>query len=91
VSYYFDGDYEQTVTIAKRVVSDRPDHPVIYRWLAAALGQLGRVDEARMALEKAIAIAPDTFNLYIRTRMPWMRQIDFEHMVDGIQKAGWRD
>ena len=91
VSYYFEHDYETAASIARRVVTDRPDHPWAYRWLAAALGQLGQSDKAHAALEKAISVAPQTFKLYVLSCVPWMRQEDYDHMIDGLRKAGWRD
>jgi adenylate cyclase len=90
LSYYFEGDYETTVAEAARLMADHPNHPLAYRWLAAALGQLGRTDEARAALDKAIAIAPDTFRLYVEQRVPWMAQADYDHMMDGLRKGGWQ-
>ena len=89
MSYYFECDYETTVAEATRLIADHPDHPFAYRWLAAALGQLGRTDEARVALDKAIEIAPDAFRLYVEQRVPWMRQAVYDHMLDGLRKAGW--
>jgi adenylate cyclase len=50
ISYYFEGDYENAVASARRLLADCPDHPWAYRWLAAALGQLGRIKEAHLAL-----------------------------------------
>ena len=91
LSYYFERDYENAVAVARRLLADRPDHPLAYRYLAAALGQLGRTDEARDALDKAIVIAPDAFHLYVRHRMSHMRQVDYDHMLDGLRKAGWQD
>ena len=90
MSYYFECDYETTVAEATRLIADRPDHPYAYRWLAAALGQLGRSEEARAVLDKAIAIAPDVFRLYVEQRVPWMGQAVYEHMLDGLRKAGWQ-
>ena len=89
-SYYIECDYENAVAAARRLIADRPDHPYAYRWLAAALGQLGRSDEARAALDKAIAIAPDVFRLYVEQRVPWMRQAVYDHMLEGLRKAGWQ-
>ena len=51
-----------------------PDFPLSYCRLAPGLGQLGRVNEAREALEQAVAHAPDLFNLYVRGRVPWIGQ-----------------
>ena len=62
-----------------------------HRWLAAALGQMGRTAEAKEALEKAIAIAPASFDMYVRGRVPWMRPEDHANMLEGLRRAGWKD
>jgi adenylate cyclase len=90
MSYYIEGDYETAVAEATRLIADRHDHPYAYRWLAAALGQLGRSDEARSALKKAIEIAPEVFRLFVEQRVPWMGQAVYDHMLDGLRKAGWQ-
>ena len=87
---YFSGEYEAAVEAAKRAVRANPDFSLAYRWLAAALGQLGRTPEAKEALEKAIAIAPAVFDLYVRQRVAWHRPEDYAHMLEGLRKAGWQ-
>jgi len=84
---YLSGKYEAAVEVARRVVRSNLDYPLAYRWLAAALGQLGRTAEAKEALEKAIAIGPASFDLYVR-RVPWHRPQDHAHMLEGLRKAG---
>ena len=84
-------EYEAAVEVAKRVVRSSPDYPLAYRWLAAALGQLGRAAEAKEALEKTIAVLPGSFETYVRNRVPWMRPEDHAHMLEGLRKAGWRE
>jgi adenylate cyclase len=86
---YFSRKYEAAVEAAKRAIRSYPDFPNTYRWLAAALGQMGRTAEAKEALEKAIAIAAGSFDMYVRGRVPWMRPEDHAHMLDGLRKAGW--
>jgi len=86
---YFSGEYNAAVEAAKRAVRTNPDFPLAYRWLAAALGQLGRSAEAKEALERAIAIAPATFDMYVRQRVPWHRSEDYARMLEGLRKAGW--
>lgn len=82
---------EAAVDTARRVIRLYPDFPLIYRWLAAALGQIGRVDEAHHALNKAIIIGGgSSFDTYVRERVPWHRVEDYEHMLDGLRKTGWR-
>ena len=36
------------------------------------------------------AIAPDVFHRFVDQRVPWMRQVDYDHMLDGLRKAGWQ-
>jgi adenylate cyclase len=90
LALYFSRDYEGAIQAAKQVIHSYPDHPLVYRWLAAALGQAGRIDEAGDALAKAIAIAPASFDLYVRRRAPWHRPEDHAHTLEGLRKAGWQ-
>ena len=91
IGHYFCREYEAAVEAAKRVIRSYPDFPNTYRWLAAALGQMDRTAEAKEALEKAIAMVPASFDLYVRARVPWMRPEDHAHMIEGLRKAGWRE
>jgi adenylate cyclase len=88
---YFSGEYEAAVEAAKRAIRTNPNFPLAYRWLAAALGQLGRILEANEALENAVAIAPAAFDMYVRQRASWHRPQDHGHMLDGLRKAGWEE
>ena len=78
------------IEAATRAIQSYPEYPHPYRWLAAALGQVGRAAAASAALEKAIAIVPGSFDMYVRSRVPWFRLEDYEHMIGGLRKAGWR-
>jgi adenylate cyclase len=91
ISYYFERDYAGAVRAAKRAITRFPDNPLPYRWLAAALGQIGPAAEASEALYRAVSIAPQQFDNYVQTRVPWHRHEDYEHMLDGLRKAGWQD
>jgi adenylate cyclase len=87
---YFSGDYAGAVEVAKRAIRSYPDFPNYYRWLAAALGQMGRIEEAKEALQKAMEIVPASFQSSVRERVPWMRPEDHAHMLEGLRKAGWQ-
>ncbi|MGC2414100.1 MAG: adenylate/guanylate cyclase domain-containing protein [Stellaceae bacterium] len=89
IGHYFCRDYQATVEAARHAIRAYPDFAFSYRWLAAALGQLGRAEEAKEALEKAVASAPATFDKYVLNRVPWHRPEDHAHMLDGLRKAGW--
>jgi tetratricopeptide (TPR) repeat protein len=88
IGLYFCRDYEAAIEAAKLTIRAYPEYPNTYRWLAAALGQTGRIEEAKEALEKAIALAPAVFDIYVRRRVPWHRPEDHAHMLEGLRKAG---
>jgi adenylate cyclase len=87
---YFCGEYDASIHAAKRLIRSYPDFPMIHRWSAAALGQLGRIAEAKEAFEKAVSCAPAAFDMYARKRAPWFRPEDHAHFLDGLRKAGWK-
>jgi adenylate cyclase len=89
LAHYFGRDYQAAVEEARRVIRTNPDFPHIYRWLAAALGQLGRTEEARKAFEHLNAIAPASLDVYVRHKFPAHRPEDYAHMMEGLRKAGW--
>jgi adenylate cyclase len=88
-AFYLCRDYEAAVNAAADAIRSYPDYPGPYRWLAVALGQLGS-NEAREALRRAVAIAPATFEKFVRARVPWIRPEDHAHMLEGLRKAGWQ-
>jgi adenylate cyclase len=88
IGLYFSRAYDEAVDAAQYLVRSFPEYPSSYRWLAAAFGQLGCVEEAKEALGKAMAIAPPPF---LRQRAPWYRPEDYAHFLEGLRKAGWRE
>jgi adenylate cyclase len=89
-AYYLNREYAEAANVAQRAVRDHPEFPLTYRWLAASLGQLGRVGEAADALHRALAISRVSFDYHVRTRPPWYRPEDHDHLLDGLRKAGWK-
>ena len=90
ISAYFERDYEAAVREAHQLINTYPDFPRSYPWLAASLGQLGRVEEASAALHKAMSTASDYFDFLVKARPPWFRPEDYEHVLEGLRKAGWQ-
>jgi adenylate cyclase len=90
ICHYLAEDYHATVDAAQRAIQDHPSVPRSYRWLAAAYGQLGQYDAAQGALRKAIELSPESFDFYVRSRPPWFRPEDHEHMLAGLRMAGWQ-
>jgi adenylate cyclase len=91
IGSYLEGDYVASEAMARRTIRTYPQLPRPYAWLAATLGQLGRADEARTALDKAIAASPSYFGFITRSRPPYYHRVeDHEHLLDGLRKAGWQ-
>jgi TolB-like protein len=87
---YFERDYVSAEATARRVIRAWPEFPRPYLAHAAALGQIGSSDEARAALDAAIAASPFHFEYRTRSCPPYIRPEDHEHLLDGLRKAGWR-
>jgi TolB-like protein len=87
------GSEEQAVAWCRRAIEANRNYPPAYFWLAAALAQLGRLDEARSALKGGLALNP-TFTIS-RARAAWRERSDdptylaqLEPIIDGLRKAG---
>lgn len=89
LAHYFCRDYAAAAQAAQRAIREFPNFPSPYRWLAAALGQLGRTEEAQAALGQAARISPAELDFQVRNRPPWFRPQEHEHMREGLVKAGW--
>jgi len=90
LGFYHARAYEHAVAAAEHAIRSFPEFKLPYRCLAASLGQLGRTEDAKAVLDKAIATAPDSFDMYVRQRVPWQRPEDHAHMLEGLRKAGWQ-
>ncbi len=90
ISYYFERDYPNALEALRRTISRYSEVPQAHRYLAATLGQLGHLEEARDALQQAMSISPASFDSYVSARPPWFRSADYDHMLEGLRKAGWQ-
>jgi adenylate cyclase len=89
-SQYQQNDYEGAIETARHVVREFPTFPPAYRWLAAALGQLGKTDEAAEALKTLIELAPSNIEVFLKGKPAWMLADRHAHMLDGLRKAAWK-
>ena len=87
------GSYEQAVAWFRRAIEANRNFPRAYFPLAAALAQLGRLDEARSAVKAGLALDP-AFTIS-RARANWTAWSDDptylaqrEPIYDGLRKAG---
>jgi TolB-like protein len=87
------GSWEQGVSWFRRAIEANRNYPVAFFGSAAALAQLGRMDEARSAVEAGLALNP-TFAIS-PARALWTAMSDdptylaqLEPLFDGMRKAG---
>ena len=87
------GSYEQAVAWFRRAIEANRNVPPAYFWLAAALTQLGRLDEAQSAVKAGLALNP-AFTIS-RARAAWTAMSDnptylaqLESIFEGLRKAG---
>jgi TolB-like protein/Flp pilus assembly protein TadD len=90
-SHFLERDYAAAVTVARRYIVAFPTHRGPRRVLVAALGQLGRQDEARTALRELLANPTGLPEMYLHYRPPFVRPEDHQHFLDGLRKAGWAE
>jgi adenylate cyclase len=89
---YLLGDYPEAIDAARRALQENPNQRLSFRWLVAALGQLGRTTEAQRIMDRLSAtIPPASIQEYWSYRWPWMREEDIANLLDGLRKAGWQD
>jgi adenylate cyclase len=86
-SYYFDRDYERCVAVCRQQLKAFPGISLLYGLLAAALAQLGRIEEAQSVLA-ALKKAGGSIRNH---RRPYHRLEDHELRLEGLRKAGWEE
>jgi TolB-like protein/class 3 adenylate cyclase len=87
------GSYEQAAAWLRRAIEVNRNYPAVYFHLAAALAQLGRLDEARSAVKAGLALNPTYALSHARvTRAArsddptYLAQL--EPIFEGMRKAG---
>ena len=93
--HYFRGDYEAVVWLMRRAIAAEPDEYVYYVNLVSALGHLGRLDEAALAIADMQALRArlgmTPVLLYYLNYWPFKFESDRALMRSGLEKAGLQD
>ena len=87
-AYVCMGRYEDAAAVLKRRIVRKPDTDMSRVLLAACYGHLGRADEARTLWQDALRVSPGYSLEHRRRVLPYKDPADFEHVVDGLRKAG---
>jgi adenylate cyclase len=89
--HYIGRQYERAAELARLATQRAPHYALGWRGLASALGQLGRIDEASVALARFLELVPDYATEAVARGMTGMRdEALFQHYLEGLRKAGWQ-
>ena len=87
-AYVCMGRYEDAAAVLKRRIVCKPDTDMSRILLASCYGHLGLTEEARSLWREALLISPGYSVEHRRRVLPYKNRADFEHVVDGLRKAG---
>jgi tetratricopeptide (TPR) repeat protein len=82
------GDDEEAARVLRRRITIKPGTDISRVLLAAALGHLGRYEEARHEWERARAINPSYSLRQKRAILPYRDPAVLDRMAEGLAKAG---
>jgi tetratricopeptide (TPR) repeat protein len=88
IAYTFKGDYEKAVTFGRRVVKNNPGYSNGYKPLIAALGHLGRRDEAKCYVDRLLALEPTFTVEQFGQVYPFKLSSDRSRYMKGLGLAG---
>jgi len=90
-AHYLAGEYEAAMAVARQARRATPNFQSAHVTLMAALGQLGRAEEARCVMAEALERFGDSIR-YFMSPPPHInrerRPEDTQHLIDGLRKAG---
>jgi tetratricopeptide (TPR) repeat protein len=88
IAYVFKGDYERATLAGRRLVNTSPDYVAAYKPLIAALGHLGRRDEARPYIAKLLSLEPSFTVERFGQVYPFKKASDRKRYMQGLRLAG---
>ena len=81
-------DYEAAVAVLERRLLRKPDSDISRVLLAAIHGHMGNSAESRKQWLEALRINPSYSLEHRRRILPYRNPADFEHVLNGLRKAG---
>jgi tetratricopeptide (TPR) repeat protein len=91
IAYLVKRDYEQAAAFGRRVTKTRPEFVNGYKPLIAALGHLGRREEAKSYVAKLLSLEPGFTVERFGQVYPFKHASDREHYMMGLHLAGVPD
>jgi adenylate cyclase len=89
-AHYWSADYEAAIAVASQVRQSFPAFRQPYNTLMAALGQVGRADDAHAVLTDGLSLFGHAFRTLMALPLDDLRELrpeDRQHLIDGFRKA----
>jgi adenylate cyclase len=88
-AHYWSGSYGASIAVATQVRQSFPNFRQPYNTLIAALGQVGRVDDARAVMADGLRRFGEAFRalMELPSDLRELRPEDRDHLIDGFRKA----
>jgi TolB-like protein/Tfp pilus assembly protein PilF len=87
-AHFSTGRYDEATFWLERSRQSRPDFHLSHRALAATYAQLGRLEEAKMALREDLRLAPNASVSRVKAEATYADPSFAERYLDGLRKAG---
>jgi tetratricopeptide (TPR) repeat protein len=88
IAYVFNQDYERATSVGRRAVEGLPEFVNGYKPLIAALGHLGRREEAKPYLDKLLTLEPGFTVERFAEVYPFKKAADRRRYMEGLRLAG---
>jgi Flp pilus assembly protein TadD len=85
--YIVDGQYDQAISVATKVLNQNPRSAHALRMLASSLAKQGQLDQAAAALREALKIEPMTLTR-LRARLMFVNEAVWRDYAAGLRLAG---
>ena len=86
-AYLNSRDYQSAEEWARRAINRDPNHARAHLVLASSLGHLGKSREASEVLDECNRVNPDFVSRWMQWR-EYRNDVDNDHILDGLRKAG---
>jgi len=86
--YFVDGQFDQTILAAKRVLNQNPRSPYALRFLAASLAKQGRLNDAAETMRHVLNIEPQLTVAKLRPRLTFIEEGVWQEYSGALRMAG---
>ena len=85
---YVGRNYDEAIRLSREALRQRSDFVGAHRVLTASLGMAGETELAKAALAELRRAQPNISLAWLASEMPFERETDREHYLEGFRKAG---